>query len=83
MNKTPISENDIGLAVIFSSTTKHCNPNYHNSLINFQTQSSITESHASGILAPETEVLQQFKIMSQLILTIKMYIVVLLFYFRS
>uniref|UniRef100_A0A2S2PZZ5 Nibrin n=1 Tax=Sipha flava TaxID=143950 RepID=A0A2S2PZZ5_9HEMI len=57
MNKTPISEYDIGLAIIHSSTTKHCNPDHHNSLINLQTQPSVSESHASGILAPETEVL--------------------------
>lgn len=68
MNKTPISENDIGLAVIFASTAKHCNPNYTNSLINLQTQSNRTESHTSRVLAPETEVLQQFNNIIQLII---------------
>lgn len=68
MNKTAISEDDIGLAVIYSSTDKHCNPNHHHSLINLETQPSVTESQASVILANETEVLQQFNIIVLLIL---------------
>lgn len=60
-NKRPIPESDIGLSIIYSSTEKHCNPNYNVSLINLHTQSNTT-SQASVILALETEVLPQQKI---------------------
>lgn len=56
MNKRPIPENDIGLAIIFSSIEKHCNPYYNVSFVNLQSQSNQTTAQASVILAPETEV---------------------------
>jgi len=57
MNKRPIPENDIGLAIIFSSTAKHCNPNYNTSLVNLQSQQS-NVSQMSDILAIDTEVMK-------------------------
>lgn len=58
MSKRSIPENDIGLAVIFSSTAKYCNPDYNTSLVNLQPQeSNITETEPPEILASETEVL--------------------------
>lgn len=57
MKKRPISENDVGFAVIFKSTEKHCNPYYDISLVNLQSQSNVIKSQTSVILAPETEVL--------------------------
>lgn len=56
MSKRPISENDVGLAVIFKSTEKHCNPYYNISLVNLQSESSVIKSQTSVLLAPETEV---------------------------
>lgn len=56
-NKRPILENDIGLAIIFASVVKYCNPNYNISLINLQSQQpNIAHTQVSKILAPETEV---------------------------
>lgn len=59
MNKRPIPENDIGLAIIFSSIENHCNPNYNISLVNLKSQQNVTKLQASFILATETEVYQQ------------------------
>lgn len=56
MNRRPIPENDIGLAIIFSCTKKHCNPSYNVPLVNLQSQTDQTKSQTSLILAPETEV---------------------------
>jgi len=57
MNKRSIPENDIGLAIVYSNTAKYCNPDYNNSLVNFQSQeSNINQTQASEILASETEV---------------------------
>ncbi|XP_060841916.1 uncharacterized protein LOC132922421 [Rhopalosiphum padi] len=56
-NKRSIPENDIGFAIIFSSTVKHCNANYNISLVNLDSQSNVIKSQESIILAPETEVL--------------------------
>lgn len=57
MNKRSIPENDIGFAIIFSSTAKHCNTNYNISLVNLESQPNVIKSHDSVILAPETEIL--------------------------
>lgn len=58
MNRRPIPENEIGLAVIFANTSTYCNPNYNTSLVNLETQkSNVTESQISPkVLAPDTEV---------------------------
>jgi len=58
VNKRSIPENDIGFAIIFSNTTKHCNPNFNVSLVNLESQSNLIKSQESIVLAPETEVLQ-------------------------
>lgn len=58
MNKRSIPENDIGFAIIFTSTAKHCNINYNISLVNLESQPNVIKSQDSVILAPETEVLQ-------------------------
>jgi len=57
-NKRPIPENEIGFAIIFSNTTKHCNANFNASLVNLESQPNSIKSQESMILAPETEVLQ-------------------------
>ncbi|CAH1723325.1 unnamed protein product [Aphis gossypii] len=57
MNKRSIPENDIGFAIIFTSTAKHCNINYNISLVNLESQPNAIKSQDSVILAPETEVL--------------------------
>lgn len=55
INKRPIPENEIGLAIIFASIEKHCNPSYNVSLINRNSQSSVAESQAPMVLAQDTE----------------------------
>lgn len=55
MNKRPIPENEIGLAIINASTERHCNPQYNMTLINPQSQSRITRSQAPVVLAQDTE----------------------------
>jgi len=57
MNRRSIPENDIGFAIIFSNTIKHCNPNFNVSLVNLESQSNVIKSQESTVLAPETEVL--------------------------
>jgi len=57
-NKRSIPENDIGFAIIFSNTTKHCNANFNVSLVNLESQSNVIKSQDSIVLAPETQVLQ-------------------------
>jgi len=57
VNRRSIPENDIGFAIIFSNTTKHCNPNFNVSLVNnLESQSNVIKSQESIVLAPETEV---------------------------
>ncbi|XP_008190066.1 nibrin [Acyrthosiphon pisum] len=56
-NKRSIPENDVGFAIIFSNTTKHCNANFNVSLVNLESQSNLIKSQESVVLAPETEVL--------------------------
>ncbi|XP_025201439.1 nibrin [Melanaphis sacchari] len=57
MNKRSIPENEIGFAIIFSSTARHCNVDFNVSLVNLESQSNVIKSQESIILAPETEVL--------------------------
>lgn len=57
VNKRSIPENDIGFAIIFSNTTKHCNPSFNVSLVNLESQSNSIKSQESIVLASETEVL--------------------------
>lgn len=61
MNKRPIPENDIGLAIIFSSIENHCNPNSNISLVDLKSQQNVTKMQASIVLAAETEVFQQLQ----------------------
>ncbi|KAL4120479.1 hypothetical protein QTP88_013165 [Uroleucon formosanum] len=56
-NKRSIPENDIGFAIIFANTTKHCNANFNVSLVNLESQPNLIKSQESMLLAPETEVL--------------------------
>lgn len=55
-NKRSIPENDVGFAIIFASTEKHCNANINVSLINLESQSNVIKTQESIVLAPETEV---------------------------
>jgi len=77
-NKRSIPENDIGFAIIFSSTVKHCNANYNISLVNLDSQSNVIKSQESIILAPETEVR---KYCSSIHIKIKVIGIFIFFYF--